>query len=107
MVRLNLNPNATNTVSVEEVNTDAFQLYPLAPNPAAETTRLQYRLDQAAEVSLEVYDMTGKLVQQLNRGTQGAGYHSITLDVSAFNAGVYTTTLTVNGARATERLLVD
>jgi hypothetical protein len=107
MVRLNLNPNATNTVSIEEVNTEAFQLYPLAPNPAAETTRLQYRLDQAADVTLEVYDMTGKLVQQLNRGTQGAGYHSITLDVSVFNAGVYTTTLTVNGARATERLLVD
>ena len=107
MVRLNLDPNATNTVSIEEVNTEAFQLYPLAPNPAAETTRLQYRLDQVAEVTLEVYDMTGKLVQQLNRGTQGAGYHSITLDVSAFDAGVYTTTLNVNGARATERLLVD
>ena len=107
MVRLNLDPNATNTVAVEEVNAEQFQLYPLAPNPAAETTRLQYRLDQAAEVTLEVYDMTGKLVQQLNRGTQGVGYHSITLDVSAFNAGVYTTTLTVNGARATERLLVD
>ncbi|MGB1122781.1 MAG: T9SS type A sorting domain-containing protein, partial [Flavobacteriales bacterium] len=107
MVRLNLNPNATNTVSIQEVNTEAFQLYPLAPNPAAETTRLQYRLDQAATVTMEVYDMTGKLVQHLNRGTQGAGYHSITLDVSAFDAGVYTTMLNVNGARATERLLVD
>lgn len=107
MVRLNLDPNATNTVSVKEVNTEDFQLYPLAPNPAAETTRLQYRLDRAADVSLEVYDMTGKLVQQINRGTQGVGYHSITLDVSALNAGVYTTTLVVNGARATERLLVD
>jgi hypothetical protein len=107
MVRLNLDPNATNTVTVQEVNTEDFQLYPLAPNPAAETTRLQYRLDRAADVSLEVYDMTGKLVQQINRGTQGVGYHSITLDVSALNAGVYTTTLVVNGARATERLLVD
>lgn len=107
MVRLNLDPNATNTVAVNEVSTEPFQLYPLAPNPAAETTRLQYRLDQAADVTLEVYDMTGKLVQQLNRGTQGAGYHSITLDVSAFDAGVYTTTLSVNGARATERLLID
>ena len=107
MVRLNLDPNATNTVAVEEVNTEAFQLYPLAPNPAAENTRLQYRLDQPADVSVEVYDVTGKLVQQLNRGTQGAGYHSITLDVSAFDAGVYTMTLNVNGARATERLLVD
>jgi flagellar hook assembly protein FlgD len=107
MVRLNLDPNATNTVAVQEVNTEHFQLYPLAPNPAAETTRLQYRLDQAADVSLEVYDMTGKLVQQLNQGSRAAGYHSITLDVSAFESGVYTTTLVVNGARATERLLVD
>jgi hypothetical protein len=107
MVRLNLDPNATNTVAVQEVNTEHFQLYPLAPNPAAETTRLQYRLDQVADVSLEVYDMTGKLVQQLNQGSRAAGYHSITLDVSAFESGVYTTTLVVNGARATERLLVD
>ena len=107
MVRLNLDPNATNTVSVQEMTTENFQLYPLAPNPAAESTRLQYRLDQAGDVALEVYDMTGKLVQQMNRGTQAPGYHSIVLDVTGMNAGVYTTTLVVNGARATERLLVD
>ena len=107
MVRLNLDPNATNTVSVQEMTTENFQLYPLAPNPAAESTRLQYRLDQAGDVALEVYDMTGKLVQQINRGTQAPGYHSIVLDVTGMNAGVYTTTLVVNGARATERLLVD
>jgi hypothetical protein len=29
------------------------------------------------------------------------------LDVEEYNAGVYMTTLVVNGARATERLLVD
>jgi hypothetical protein len=107
MVRLNLNPDATNTVSVKEVEATNFQLYPLAPNPANASTRLQYRLDQAADVTMEVRDITGKLVAQINRGTQAVGYHSITLDVSDFNAGVYMTTLVVNGARATERLLVD
>ena len=56
---------------------------------------------------MEVRDITGKLVAQINRGTQAVGYHSITLDVSDFNAGVYMTTLVVNGARATERLMVD
>jgi flagellar hook assembly protein FlgD len=79
----------------------------LAPNPANASTRLQYRLDQAADVTMEVRDITGKLVTQINRGTQAVGYHSITLDVSDYNAGVYMTTLVVNGARATERLLVD
>lgn len=107
MVRLNLNPDATNSVSVKEVNEADFQLYPLAPNPANASTRLQYRLDQNSNVSLEVRDITGKLVTQITRGTQTAGYHSITLDVADYNAGVYMTTLVVNGARATERLLVD
>jgi hypothetical protein len=107
MVRLNLNPDATNTVDVKEVATANFQFYPLAPNPANASTRLQYRLDQNADVSLEVRDITGKLVTQINRGTQASGYHSITLDVQDYNAGVYMTTLVVNGARATERLLVD
>ena len=50
--------------------------------------------------------MTGKLVQQLNRGTQGAGYQHH-LGRKRIQRRVYTTTLTVNGARATERLLVD
>ena len=92
---------------MKEVEATNFQLYPLAPNPANASTRLQYRLDQAADVTMEVRDITGKLVAQINRGTQAVGYHSITLDVSDFNAGVYMTTLVVNGARATERLLVD
>tara|TARA_B100000768_G_scaffold179942_2_gene198742 strand:+ start:761 stop:2731 length:1971 start_codon:yes stop_codon:yes gene_type:complete len=107
MVRLNLNPDATNTVSVKEVDASNFQLYPLAPNPANASTRLQYRLDQNADVALEVRDIAGKLVTQITRGTQAPGYHSITLDVTQYNAGVYMTTLVVNGARATERLLVD
>ena len=107
IVRLNLNPDATNSVSVKEVNEADFQLYPLAPNPANASTLLQYRLDQNSNVSLEVRDITGKLVTQITRGTQAAGYHSITLDVADYNAGVYMTTLVVNGARATERLLVD
>ena len=107
MVRLNLNPDATNTVSVKEVASANFQFYPLAPNPANASTRLQYRLDQNSDVALEVRDITGKLVTRINRGTQAVGYHSITLDVEEYNAGVYMTTLVVNGARATERLLVD
>ena len=106
MVRLNLDPNATNTVAVEEIAEGPFQLYPAFPNPAAESTRIQYRLDQVADVALEVRDMTGKVVNQIVRGTQPAGYHSITLDVANMAAGVYTYTLNVNDARSTQRLII-
>lgn len=106
MVRLNLDPNATNTVAVEEIAEGPFQLYPAFPNPAAATTRIQYRLDQAADVALEVRDIAGKVVSQVVRGTQPSGYHSITLDVANFAAGVYTYTLNVNNARSTQRLII-
>ena len=106
MVRLNLDPNATNTVAVEEIAEGPFQLYPAFPNPAAETTRIQYRLDQVADVAVEVRDVTGKVVNQIARGTQPAGYHSITLDVANMAAGVYTYTLNVNNARSTQRLII-
>ena len=106
MVRLNLDPNATNTVAVGEIAEGPFQLYPAFPNPSSETTRIQYRLDQAAAVSLEVRDITGKLVASEESGTQPAGYHSIVLDVAALNAGVYTYTLNVNDAQSTQRMIV-
>jgi hypothetical protein len=106
MVRLNLDPNATNTVAVEEIAEGPFQLYPAFPNPAAETTRIQYRLDQVADVAVEVRDVTGKVVSQVVRGTQPAGYHSITLDVANMAAGVYTYSLNVNNARSTQRLII-
>ena len=107
MVRLNLDPNATNTVAVAEVSNLPFQLYPAFPNPANETTRIQYRLDQSADVALEVVDITGKQVQVQECGTQAAGYHSVVLDVSNMTAGVYTYTLEVNGARSTQRLVIQ
>ncbi|MGB1074932.1 MAG: T9SS type A sorting domain-containing protein [Flavobacteriales bacterium] len=107
MVRLNLNPNATNTVNVGNIVTQNFELFTAVPNPAIESTRVQYRLDQASEIAIEVRDMMGKLVVAEDRGTLSAGYHSLTLDVSAWEAGVYTFILNVDGARATQRMIVQ
>lgn len=107
MVRLNLDADAMNTVNVEDIAGEAFQLFPCVPNPATASARMTYRLDQAAEISFEVRDMTGKLVVAEDRGTQSAGDHNLILDVSAFEAGVYTFSLNVDGARATQRIIVQ
>ena len=106
MVRLNLNPNAVNTISEETVNTSGFEMFPSFPNPTNGVTRVQFRLDRAADVNFEVIDMTGKVVYTLEMGTQAPGYNSISLDASEFAAGVYTYTLSVDGERSTDRLMV-
>jgi hypothetical protein len=107
MVRLNLDPAATNTVSVESVDAQDFRLFQSFPNPASDNARIQYSLEHNADVTFEVRDLTGKLVFAEDRGTQPAGYHSLTIDVSAWAAGMYTYTLNVDGARDTKRLSVQ
>lgn len=105
MIRLNLDPNVE--ANVAEVTAGAgFELYNSFPNPATESARINYNLNNASDVALEVRDLTGKVVYNQDFGTQGAGMNNITLDVSAFAPGAYTYTLTVNGERASNRLMV-
>ena len=76
-------------------------MFPSFPNPTNGITRVQFSLDRASEVTFEVRDITGKIVFSTDLGTQASGYNSISLDASD-----YTYTLTVNGERATDRLMV-
>ena len=69
-------------------------------------TTVKYNLDRASEVAFEVCDITGKVVYSINMGTQAAGMNNIRIDASQYAAGAYTYTLTVNGERATDRLMV-
>ncbi len=51
------------------------------PNPFNATTFIDYRLDRAADVSIHVYDMQGRLVKTLMDGTpRQAGIHTVIWD---------------------------
>lgn len=104
MVRLRLDPNGE--VAVNEVEGTNFSLGQNMPNPANGITRINYELNNADAVTFEVRDITGKLVQTMNLGTQAAGKNTIELNVEQFQAGIYTYTLTVGGERLTNRMIV-
>lgn len=108
MVRFNLDPNAQTSVSVSELNANqAFTLFQNIPNPATESTRIAYTLEQAAKVSFEVMDITGKRVFANDMGMLPAGPQQFDLNVSAFAPGMYTYTINVNGERATRKMIVE
>lgn len=50
------------------------------PNPAHPGTRIPFRLEQEADVSLAVWDLNGRLVRQLVRGVRAAGSHAVDWD---------------------------
>lgn len=59
------------------------------PNPFNPTTTIRYRLPQAAEVELTVYNVTGQPVQTLVAEPQPAGWYAVEWDASGLAAGLY------------------
>ncbi len=105
MIRLNFNPDAT--VNVEEnIVADNVILSQNYPNPATDVTRIAFELKAAGTVSLEVYDVTGKLIINRTEGTLPTGTHNIDLNVNDLPAGVYQYSLIVDGTRVTRPMMV-
>jgi len=55
-------------------------LWQNAPNPFGGATTIAFRIPKATKVSIELYDLQGKLVRILADGTQSAGTHPIVWD---------------------------
>ncbi|MCC6475607.1 T9SS type A sorting domain-containing protein [bacterium] len=82
----------TTTQSEPEV-ASAFELKQNYPNPFNPTTQISFELKEAAEVTLKVFDMTGREVATLLNGYQNAGSHSVAFDGSSLASGTYLYTL--------------
>ncbi|MCH8495581.1 MAG: CHRD domain-containing protein [Balneolales bacterium] len=59
------------------------------PNPFNPSTQIRFEVPQSGDVSLEVFDMTGRLVSTLVNGTVAAGTHTVSFDASSLSSGVY------------------
>ncbi len=69
-----------------------------APNPFTETTAISYTLPKATEVSLTIYDNTGRLVLTLlDQTTQDAGFHQLDFSGNGLPSGIYYCRLVVEG----------
>jgi hypothetical protein len=55
-------------------------LRPVAPNPATLPLFVQFTLPQGAPVKLEIFDVTGRLVERLASGFRPAGLHTLRWD---------------------------
>ncbi|MDX9780538.1 MAG: T9SS type A sorting domain-containing protein [bacterium] len=73
-----------------------YELYQNYPNPFNPLTTIAYRLDKAAEVRLDIYDLQGAHVSCLQRGERAAGRHELQFDGTNLASGVYVYRLSVN-----------
>ncbi|MGM0459008.1 MAG: T9SS type A sorting domain-containing protein [Bacteroidota bacterium] len=74
------------------------------PNPFNPVTVIGYSLPRSSEVSIEIYDMTGRRVAVLNEGVQNAGRHSVEFDASDLSSGIYMYRLHSSGNVLTRKM---
>jgi len=83
-----------------------FNLKQNYPNPFNPITVIPYSLAEQGKVTLEVYDMVGKLVTTLvNNETKTPGNYQVSFDAHNLATGVYFTRLTFNGKTLTKKML--
>jgi len=85
---------------------EQYELYNPWPNPFNPVTTLRFGLPEESNVSLKVYDVTGKNVADLVSGHLSAGYHSVVWDASTNASGLYFVKLTTPGYSATQKLML-
>ena len=66
-----------------------FKLLGNYPNPFNPSTTIKFSVPQAIDVTLEVYDILGRLVYLQNLGVRQPGTQEVTFDASRFATGVY------------------
>lgn len=68
---------------------EGFRLLPNYPNPFNPKTTLAYELGYDTGVHIEVFDVTGRLVDRLDQGHRTAGRHETVFHAHTLASGVY------------------
>ncbi len=104
--------NEGRTTSVREIGGNIPSSIHLAqnyPNPFNPTTEIQFSLPSQAHVSLEIYDMTGRLVTTLINGNMSSGNYTVTWDATnqfgqMVSSGIYLYRLQAGDIVETKRM---
>ena len=82
-------PAFTTDVAESPAAPRTFTLAQNYPNPFNPSTTITYRLPEAADVTLEIYDQLGRTIAILEHGKKDAGEHHITFNGSGLSSGIY------------------
>ncbi len=81
-------------------------LKPATPNPFNPLTRISYVLPREDFVMLSIYDVAGRMVEQLVGEIQPAGNHVVEWDASRHPSGIYFYRLTAGNRTLTKKMVL-
>ncbi|HPO54419.1 MAG TPA: T9SS type A sorting domain-containing protein [Ignavibacteriaceae bacterium] len=84
----------------------AFELAQNYPNPFNPVTRIEYKVADAGNVKIEVFDILGNKVTELINTGHEAGSHHIDFNAAGFASGVYYYKITAPGFTRTMKMML-
>ncbi len=94
----------TLSVGLEELETIGQTV--LFPNPAQNEVNVGVYLNEATEVSINIYDITGKLVSEGFKGFMNTGENIVKLNTQDLTSGLYSTVITTGKSVKNMRLIL-
>ena len=88
------------------IATRSIELFQNSPNPFNGNTEISYFLPKTSIASLEVLDVTGKILSVLATGIQQEGLHTSHFTSTGLTNGTYTVRLTVGSDVLTTRMML-
>lgn len=86
-------------------NAEVFELYQNYPNPFNPNTTIQYHLQKNGSITLTVFDVNGKKINELENGEKNSGFHLIKFDGSNLPSGIYFYQIEINGLKSPKQLI--
>jgi len=78
------------------------------PNPCSNKVMIRYNLMETGEVTLTAYDINGRKIKSIFKGSQQIGIHTIVWDTSNQSQGIYLIKVTSNNMYCVQKIsLID
>lgn len=87
--RFSFSVSASGIEESEDHEPAVFGIRKVYPNPFNATINISFGLRIRENVSIQVYDCTGKLASTIIDGQKPAGYHSVIWNASTYPGGLY------------------
>ena len=99
-ISLNFDP----TIGINETSTEISGVS-IYPNPSSSSVNLEMNIATPSEVSIQVTDLSGKVVATQNLGFLPLGKNQTTIQSASFNNGLYYVTISSNGTSVTKKFI--
>jgi hypothetical protein len=94
------------SVENDALKANGFTLSQNYPNPFNPSTNINFSINTASDVSLEVYNVMGQKLATLVQGFRSAGNHSVTFDASNLASGMYLYKLTAGNFSSVKSMML-